>query len=95
MQWEDRTADYYIQQMLRQWDMGDFASEIQVERVYKLLAGDLIVRLTQSLKYKKGTLKLRYLSAALRQEMTLRRESLRQKMNEELGGEVVKKIIIY
>ncbi len=95
MQWEDRTADYYIQRMLRQWDLADFASEMQVERVYRQLAGDLIVRLTQSVKYKNGTLKLRYLSAALRQEMTLRRESLRQKMNEELGGEVVKKIMIY
>lgn len=95
MQWEDRTADYYIQRMLRQWDLAEFASEMQVERVYKQLAGDLITKLTQSLKFKNGTLRLRYLSAALRQEMTLRRDSLRQKMNEELGGEVIKKIVIF
>lgn len=94
MQWEDRTADYYIQRMLRQWNMADFASEMQVEKVYKQLAGDLVSRLTQRLQFRKGTLRLKYAAAALRQEMTLRRESLRQRINEELGGEVVKKIVI-
>ena len=94
MTWEDRTADYYIQRMFRQWNMADFASEVEVERVYKQLAGDLITRLTQRITFNKGTLRLKYAAAALRQEMTLRRESLRQKMNEELGGEVIKKIMI-
>ena len=94
MNWEDRTADYYIQRMLRQWDMGDYASEIEVERAYRNLAGDLIGRLTQRISFKKGTLRLKYSAAALRQEMTLRCESLRMKMNEELGGEIVKNIVI-
>ena len=94
MQWEDRTADYYIDRMLRQWDLADFASEMQVERVYRQLVGDLIIRLTQSVRFKKGTLRLKFAAAALRQEMTLRHDSLRQKMNETLGGEVVKTIII-
>lgn len=94
MNWEDRTADYYIQKMFHQWDLSDFATELQVEQVYKQLAGDLIVRLTQSIKFKKGTLRLRYAAAALRQEMTWRRESLRQHMNEKLGADVVKNIII-
>ncbi len=94
MNWEDRTADYYIQRMLRQWDLADFATEVEVERVYRQLAGDLISRLTQRLSFKKGTLRLKYMSAALRQEMTYRRDSLRDKINSELGAEVVKKIII-
>lgn len=94
MNWEDRTADYYIQRMLRQWDLADFATEVEVERVYRRLAGDLISRLTQRVSFKKGTLRLKYMSAALRQEMTYRRDSLRDKINSELGAEVVKKIII-
>lgn len=94
MNWEDRTADYYIQRMFRQWDMADFASEVEVDRVYRQLAGDLISRLTQRLSFKKGTLRLKYMSAALRHEMTMRRDSLQNKINEELGAEVVKNIII-
>lgn len=94
MNWEDRTADYYIQRMLRQWDMADFASEVEVERVYRRLAGDLIGRLTQRVSFKKGTLRLKYMSAALRHEMTMHRESLQDKINKELGGNIVKKIVI-
>lgn len=94
MNWEDRTADYYVHKMLRQWDMGELATEMDVERVYRELAGDLIVRLTQQISFKKGTLRLKYAAAALRQEMTLRSESLRQMMNERLNGEVVKRIDI-
>lgn len=94
MNWEDRTADYYIQRMLRQWNMADFASEIEVDQVYRQLAGDFISRLTQRVSFKKGTLRLKYMTAALRHEMTMRRESLQNKINEELGGEVVKKIVI-
>ena len=94
MNWEDRTADYYIQRMLRQWDMADLASEVEVERIYRQLAGDLIVRLTQRISFKKGILRLKYMSAALRHEMTMRRDSLQGKINAEMGGEVVKKIII-
>ena len=94
MNWEDRTADYYIRKMLRQWDLGDVATEADVERVYRELAGDFICRLTTRVAFKKGTLRLKYAAAALRQEMTLRCESLRERMNAELGAEVVKKIII-
>ena len=94
MNWEDRTADYYIQRMLRQWDMADFASEIEVDRVYRQLAGDIISRLTQRVSFKKGTLRLKYMTAALRHEMTMRRESLQDKINEQLGADVVKKIVI-
>lgn len=94
MNWEDRTADYYIQRMLRQWDMADLASEVEVERAYRHLAGDLIGRMTQRISFRKGTLRLKYMSAALRHEMTMRRESLQNKINEDLGGNVVKKIVI-
>ena len=94
MHWEDRNADYYIQRLLRQLNLADFATEMQVERAYKKLAGDLIVRFTQSISFKKGTLRLRFLTAALRHEMSLRRESLRQKMNEELGADVVHNILV-
>ena len=94
MNWEDRTADYYIQRMLRQWDMGDLASEVEVERIYRHLSGDFIGRLTQRISFKKGVLRLKYMSAALRHEMTMRRESLQEKINEELGADVVKKIVI-
>lgn len=94
MNWEDRTADYYIRKALHSYDMGQLSDEIDVDRVYRELVGDLISRLTLRLSFRKGTLRLRYAAAALRQEMSFRSESLRTKINERLGAEVVKKIVI-
>ena len=90
----DRTLNYYLQGALRRLDHGDFADELRVETVYRQLAGDLISRLTSSVQFSKGTLSLRLSSAALRHEMTMRRESLKQKINDHFGCEVVKNIYI-
>lgn len=90
----DRPLNYYIQKLFRQLDMGEFASEMEVQRTYRYLAGDLIYKLTTLCSYRDGTLKLRFAAAALRQEMTLRRDKLRQRMNDELKGNVIKKIVI-
>lgn len=90
----DRTLDFYLQTALRRLDHGDFADELRVEAVYRQLAGDLISRLTSSVQFSAGTLRLRLSSAALRHEMTLRRENLRQRINDHLNADVVKEIII-
>ena len=91
---EDRTVDFYMKRFFKRYELDEFASQMQVERVYRALAGDLISRLTTSISFSKGTLRLRLLSAALRQELTMRREGLRARMNQELGGDIVKKIMI-
>lgn len=92
---EDRPLDYYIKRLFNQLDHGEFATEIEVQRAYRLLAGDLIYKLTTTCTFRNGTLRLRYAAAALRHEMTMRRESLKDKLNGELGGNVVKKIVIF
>lgn len=90
----DRPLDYYIDRLFKQLDRAEFATEMEVQRTYRLLAGDLIYKLTPTITYRNGTLRLRFAAAALRHEMTMRRESLRQKMNGELHGDVIKKIVI-
>lgn len=91
---DDRTVDYYMQRFFHRYELDEFASQLQVERVYRALAGDLISRLTTSISFSGGTLRLRLLSAALRHELTLRREALRQRINQELGGDIVKHIMV-
>ena len=90
----NRPLDYYINLLFRQLDKAEFATEMEVQRAYRLLAGDLIYKLTPTVTYRNGTLRLRFAAAALRNEMTMRRESLRLKMNNELHGDVIKKIVI-
>ena len=91
---EDRTLDYYMQRFMRRYEMGELASQMQVERVYHALVGDLISRLTSSVVFTNGTLRVRVMAAALRSELTMRREQLRSRINDELGAEVVKKIVV-
>lgn len=90
----DRPLDYYIERLFEQLDKAEFATEMEVQRAYRLLAGDLIYKLTPTVTYRNGTLRLKFAAAALRHEMMMRRESLRQKMNDELHGNVIKKIMI-
>lgn len=90
----DRTLDYYMKRLFTQLDMGEFASEYEVRQVYRLLVGDTIFGLTTLCNYRSGTLSLRYAAAALKHEMTIRRGGLMQRINEQLGGQVIKKIVI-
>ena len=91
---EDLTVDYFMERFFKRYELTDTASEMRVERIYRALVGDTISRLTLKLSYKKGTLRLRLASAALRQELTFRKESLRHAINDQLGSEEVKKITI-
>lgn len=90
----DRTLNYYLNLALRRLELGEVADEARIEKAYRQLAGDFLSRLTPSILFSSGTLTLRVMSAALRQELFLRREHLRQRMNDQLGSEVIRQIII-
>lgn len=94
MMQEDRTVDYFMERFFKRYELTETASEMRVERIYRALVGDTISRLTLKISYKKGTLRLRLASAALRQEITFRKERLRQAINDQLGSEEVQKIVL-
>ena len=91
--------EHNLQELLkmayRRLDMQDTVDEIEVKEAYKRVVGDLIFRLTWNVQYKEGVLRVRLASAALRQELFCRRESLKQTLNENIGHDVVKKIEFY
>lgn len=91
--------EHNLQELLkkayRRLDMQDTVDEIEVKEAYKRVVGDLIFRLTWNVQYKEGVLRVRLSSAALRQELFCRRESLKQTLNENIGHDVVKKIEFY
>ena len=65
----------------------------QVQQAYKQVVGDLIARLTASVRFQNGVLYVRILSAALRHEMTMRQQSLLDKINDHLCRNVVQSIV--
>lgn len=82
-----------LSQLYRQNNLSSVVDIYQVRSAYNEVVGELIARLTQSLRFESGTLYVRLLSAALRHEMTLRKQSLIEKINQQLGRSVVENIM--
>ena len=74
-------------------DMDDTVMEMEVRRAYEKTVGDLIGRLSRIVGFAGGTLTVEVASAALRQELWQRRESLAGRINEAVGRPAVKKIV--
>lgn len=82
-----------LSQLYRQNNLASVVDVYQVRAAYNQVVGELIARLTQSLRFESGHLYVRLLSAALRQEMTMRKQGLIDKINQTLDRPVVQDII--
>lgn len=89
----EHTLQELLKKAYHNLDMDDTVCEMEVLRAYKQVVGDLISKLSRSVQYQKGTLTVVLASAALRQELFYRRESLAEKINEVVGRPVVSKIV--
>lgn len=76
-------------------EMSDVVDEMDVKTAYERVVGDLIARLTWKVRYQDGKLSVTLASAALRQELFYRRESLRVSINDAVGRNVVQQIEFY
>lgn len=89
----EHTLQDLLRMTYRKLDMDETVMEMDVKRAYNSVVGDLISKLTRSVRFSQGTLTVSVLSAALRQELWHRRESLAGRINDTLGSSVVKKIV--
>lgn len=89
----EHTLQELLKRAYRRLDMEEAVTELEVKGVYEKVVGDLISRLTWKVTFKDGTLALSVASPALRHELWYRRDSLVEKINEQLGRRVVKKIV--
>lgn len=89
----EHTLQDLLKKAYHKLDMDDTAQEMEVVHVYRVVVGDFISRLTVKARFEKGVLTVQLASAALRQELTYRRTSLMDKINETLGHPAVKKIV--
>ncbi len=79
-------------------DRGDGWSEkIQSERLknaWKTCMGPMINGYTHKIYFSKGTLYVKLTSSVLRHELTVGKEKLRTNLNDEIGQELVEKLVI-
>ncbi|MFO7574632.1 MAG: DUF721 domain-containing protein [Bacteroidales bacterium] len=83
--------------------IGDYVSEMNIDRKLKevsvvgsweSIVGKAIASKTTSVRFRNGKLHVHLKSSVIRNELLMLRESLRTKLNEKAGEEIVKEIVI-
>lgn len=88
----EHTLQDLLKKAYRSLDMNGTVDVMEVRNAYYKVVGDLIGRLTWSVRYDAGVLTVALASAALRQELSYRKEGLVNRINEVLGRPAVKVI---
>ena len=81
-----------LKKVYEQNDMTDAVNQRAVIDAYNKVVGDLISKLTKKISFAKGVIRVQLSSAALRQELSMRKQSLVEKINESLQNPIVKDI---
>lgn len=68
--------------------------EARIPEVWTKLLGAPVMTLTRSLEIKNGILHVAMSSSVARQEIFMRREEIRRRLNAELGMEVIRNVIV-
>lgn len=85
-----------IDAALRRYNFDDSITKEHVERAYRKVVGEFIVKLTRSAYYdtRSKTLKVVLSAPALKNELSFKITDLCDAINKELGKEEVKKIML-
>lgn len=68
--------------------------EAQIPEVWAAVVGAAMVSLTRSVEIRDGILHVAMSSSVARQELFMRREELKKKINERLGSPMVRSVIV-
>lgn len=88
-----RPLQDYLKTVYRQLHVEDAVDGVEVVSAYRQVVGDLISRLTSSARYENNTLYIQIASAALRKELSYKRQGLMNRINETLGRNVLQNIV--
>ena len=89
----EHTLQDLMKQMFKDCDMIDKVNEMDVINTYRSVVGDLISKLTHDIKLSDKTLYVKLTSAALRNELSYKKQDLITRINTELNSEVITSII--
>jgi len=68
--------------------------EIRVMQEWDKIVGPAIARYTNDINLKDGVLTVKFRTAIIRNEISMRRSSLQKLLNESVGEELVKEIVV-
>ncbi len=91
--YNEHTLQDLMKQMFKDCDMIDKANEMDIIKTYRFVVGDLISKLTQDIKLRNKTLYVKISSAALRNELSYKKQDLIIKINIELNYSAIDSIV--
>ena len=91
--YNEHTLQDLMKQMFKDCDMIDKANEMDIIKTYRFVVGDLISKLTQDIKLRNKTLCVKISSAALRNELSYKKQDLIIKINSELNYSAIDSIV--
>jgi predicted nucleic acid-binding Zn ribbon protein len=90
----ESTLQDAMKDMLQEFKLAPQLNEAKVKSLWEELMGKTISTYTANLSVRKNVLYLTILSAPLKHELTFAREKIKTLLNEELGEEFIKDVVI-
>lgn len=88
------TLKQAINQLIESYQLRGKLTETQLNDSWEEIMGKVIAKYTRSLQLNNGRLVVKLSSSVLRQELTYKKSEMVERLNERLGGELVKDIIL-
>jgi predicted nucleic acid-binding Zn ribbon protein len=83
-----------MQEMLREFKLKSRLDETRVQRIWAELMGKTIATYTTQITVRKKVLYLTIISAPLKQELSYAKEKIVKLINEEMGEEYIREVVI-
>ena len=83
-----------IRQLMKNPKLAEKMDELDALDVWKELIGDNLKKFVVSAKVHKGNLHVKLSSSVLRNELSYKKSELKEQINQKLGKEIVKEIIL-
>ena len=83
-----------MKDMIQELHIGPQLSETRVKSLWEELMGKTISTYTSNIAVRKNVLYLTIISAPLKQELSYGKDKIRKLLNEELGEEFIKEVVI-
>ena len=90
----DITIQDALKDMIQELRIGPQLGETRVKSLWEQLMGKTISTYTSNISVRKNVLYLTILSAPLKQELSYAKDKIKNLLNEELGEEFIKEVVI-
>ena len=84
-----------IDRMLKSYRLDDGYQSVNIKKAWEDMTGTAVANQTEDIHFNRGVLHIRMKSPAMSQEFSYAREKIRKRLNENLGRELIREVVIH